>query len=289
MNALEELLNEYNMIGKFSVNDTLKFYERLNSKYLVTLKNSKDDNTKSEQVIDQEQMMAEIESMGLALYNSTDSLTQFQAKLKDCFAMHFKADSNPANISDGQSITAEELVSKIEKIVFHAKENVKTESFKISCRDYAKEIIKTFNTYQKSGPIPVIEKDEQSVTDEELLNKVTILSNGLINYSLTENIHIANKIALVDFVEQELLQLFKIYKGMPKSSPINLDNQTINEEKLLSEIKNAMNSLSIEFTQAGASLGDYSGYYSITNKQSVSKYLLELFKTYNMSNSNQNK
>ena len=99
----------------------------LHEQYAITLRNTSEsaDNTKPEHSIDQEQMMSQIEDIALDMansvpnqnskYNRKDSyeFEHFQQELKDCFAMHFKADSKTSNNSDEQSITDDELVSKI--------------------------------------------------------------------------------------------------------------------------------------------------------------------------------
>ena len=106
MTALEELTEKvYERTRNFESKEPYKdWIQELNKKYSVTLRNTSEsaDNAKSEQVINQEQMMSQIEDIALDMansvpnqnskYNRKDSyeFEHFQQELKDCFAMHFK-------------------------------------------------------------------------------------------------------------------------------------------------------------------------------------------------------
>ena len=119
MTALEELVGqvcdfEYEAITGDQTESLENFYERISRKYSVTLRNTDftADNVKTEQSINQELMMAQIKDIALDLAEvySDDyckdeieyscAFEHFQQELKDCFAMHFKADSKPVNVSD---------------------------------------------------------------------------------------------------------------------------------------------------------------------------------------------
>ena len=60
------------------------------------------------------------------------------------------SDSSAVNQKDDNLVDEKQLVDKIAKIVFQAKENVKSQSFQISCNNFAEEIVKIFKTYQNS-------------------------------------------------------------------------------------------------------------------------------------------
>ena len=132
MTALEELIeNVYERIRNFESKELYNdWLEELEQKYSVTLKehDSAKDNIKPEQNIDQNKMMAEIEDIACEfadyvrnstfplLVKNTANFSSFKTKLKDCFAMYFKADSKPVNVSDEQSIGIDVTVSKIESL-----------------------------------------------------------------------------------------------------------------------------------------------------------------------------
>jgi hypothetical protein len=120
--------------------------------------------------------------------------------------------------------------------------------------------------------------DEQStLTDEELMSKIEDMVLKLVQlFEFAEKVEETEEFKVF---KQELKSLFQTYRNTV-STAVNQESDTlVDGAELLSEIKNAMNSLKIEFTQTGESLGDYSGYYSISNKNMVAEYLLKLFKT----------
>jgi hypothetical protein len=65
----------------------------------------------------------------------------FQQELEDCFAMHFKADYKPVNVSDEQSITESDLINGI-KAIMHKNLNNRLDPFSLKLfQQTAKEVL----------------------------------------------------------------------------------------------------------------------------------------------------
>lgn len=202
-----------------------KYQESFNGHYDFVLNmintcrnsNSAADNVKHEQVINQEQMMAQIEdiavdlaeticfkyidksTMELGIIKTKNSLAfeHFQQELRDCFAMHFKADSKPVNVSDEQDIG-------------------------FGCTSGIRGI-KHSNKRPEKLEFLVDDKElEQSITNEELVSKIKTLGLDLI-LSINFNGKINDNL-FTDF-QKDVDKLFKTYRIMSNSDQNNSDDK----------------------------------------------------------------
>jgi len=171
MTALEKLLKEVleNLGYDEICNNHSEFLERINDQvrtfkdeYSVTFRNndSTADNVESKQSINQDQMMLQIEDIALSLIQlhsdhslNSEDFRDFQLGLKDCFAMHFKADSKPVNASSEQSINQEQIGLAIRGLLYRTLGD-KVDPFELKVfkqlSDDIIDIVKTYRTVPNS-------------------------------------------------------------------------------------------------------------------------------------------
>lgn len=145
MEALNNLLLEFarrinqRHLSGLSETENEFLVEEFSKKYSVAYRNndSTTDNVKLEQSINQEQLMSQIEDIAAELsclssnatFQSKYPYEAFKTQLRDLFAMHFKSDSRPVNVSDEQTVSRDITVSKIESLWFNLKYKLMKDNF----------------------------------------------------------------------------------------------------------------------------------------------------------------
>ena len=171
-----------------SLNEENDLVEMLNRKYSVRLRNtdSSADNTSGEQLHSDEELMSKIEDMVATLLSDRtssdfcgcwegdmddrfpeailDFRLEFGTKLKSLFQTHRNTISTAVNVKDDNLVDDEELMSKIETLLFSLSTTMiddyyGNEVIAISGKNkVAKEIVKVFKDHQNSNPRPIIQQ-----------------------------------------------------------------------------------------------------------------------------------